>query len=87
MAAYGFNEGTGTAVSDASGTGNAGTASATTWSTGGKFGSALVFNGSSSRVSVPDSPSLRLTTAMTLEAWVYPGVNKRRLARCDLQGR
>ena len=34
-----------------------------------------MFNGSSSRVTVPDSPSLRLTTAMTLEAWVYPAVN------------
>ena len=31
VAAYGFDEGFGTAVADASGTGNAGTASATTW--------------------------------------------------------
>ena len=75
VAAYAFNEGTGAVVSDASGTGNAGTASGTSWNAAGKYGSALVFNGSSSRVTVPDSPSLRLTTAMTLEAWVYPAVN------------
>jgi hypothetical protein len=32
----------------------------------------LSFNGSSSLVSVPDAASLRLTTAMTIEAWVNP---------------
>ena len=72
MAAYSFDEGSGTTVADASGSGNGGTASGTTWTSSGKFGSALVFNGSSARVTVPDSASLRLTTGMTLEAWVYP---------------
>ena len=38
----------------------------------GKFGSALSFDGSSSRVRVADSASLDLTSAVTLEAWVYP---------------
>ena len=75
VAAYSFNEGTGTAVGDASGMGNPGTAANTTWTTSGKFGSALVFNGSNALVTVPDSASLRLTTAMTLEAWVYPAAN------------
>src|SRR5258705_908238 len=72
VAAYSFNEGTGTTVTDLSGNGNTGTVSATTWSTAGKYGGALSFNGTSAVVTIPDSASLRLTTAMTLEAWVRP---------------
>src|SRR5262249_21799098 len=72
VAAYGFNEGSGTLVGDASGSGNAGTVANGTWSASGKYGSALSFNGSSSLVTVPDAASLRLTTAMTIEAWVNP---------------
>jgi chitodextrinase len=71
VAAYGFDEGSGTTIRDASGQNNNGVATATTW-TAGKFGNALVFNGTSSQVTIPDAPSLRLTTAMTLEAWVFP---------------
>src|SRR5262249_40455796 len=67
VAAYGFNEGSGTSVTDASGNGNNGTVSNTTWSTAGKFGGALQFNGSSSLVTVPDSASLHLSSGMTLE--------------------
>ena len=72
VAAYSFNEGSGTTVADASGTGNAGTIGTATWTTQGKFGNALSFNGTSARVTVPDASSLDLTTAMTLEAWVNP---------------
>jgi glucose/arabinose dehydrogenase len=72
VAAYGFNEGTGTAVTDASGTGNSGATTGTTWAAGGRFGSALSFNGSSSSITIPDSNSLDLSTGMTLEAWVNP---------------
>ena len=72
VAAYSFNEGSGTSVADASGSGNAGSIGSATWTTAGKYGNALSFNGSSARVTVPDSPSLRLTNAMTLEAWVFP---------------
>src|SRR5205814_7140669 len=71
VAAYSFDEGSGTTVVDRSGTGNGGTVSNTTWSSG-KYGGALSFNGTSSWVTVADSASLDLTTAMTLEAWVYP---------------
>ena len=72
VAAYSFNEGSGTTVGDASGTGNNGTTSNTTWSASGKYGGALSFNGTSARVNIPNSSSLQLTTAMTLEAWVNP---------------
>src|SRR5262249_48897930 len=72
VAAYSFKEGSGTIVADSSGNVNTGTISGATWTTQGKFGNALVFNGTSARVTVNDSSSLHLTTAMTLEAWVYP---------------
>lgn len=72
VAAYGFNEGSGTIAADASGNNNPGTIAGATWSTQGKFGNALSFNGSSSMVTVADAALLRLTTGMTLEAWVKP---------------
>jgi chitodextrinase len=72
IAAYTFDEGTGTTVNDLSGHGNTGTIANTTWTSAGKFGNALLFNGSSSVVTVNDSSSLHLTNSMTLEAWVNP---------------
>src|SRR5215472_3864930 len=72
VAAYGFDEGSGTTVTDASGNGNNGTIANTTWSTSGKYGKALSFNGSSALVTIPDAASLHLSTGMTLEAWVNP---------------
>ena len=72
VAAYGFNEGTGSTVADASGNGNNGTVSGATWTASGKYGGALVFNGASAFVTINDAASLHLTTAMTLEAWVNP---------------
>ena len=36
----------------------------------GMVGRAFVFNGTSSYVEVPDSPSLRLTNVLTIEFWV-----------------
>ena len=72
VAAYGFNEGSGTTVTDASGFGNTGTIAGPTWTTSGKYGNALEFNGSNAWVLINNSASLHLTNAMTLEAWVYP---------------
>jgi len=73
VAAYGFNEGSGTTVADSSGNNNRGTLSGATWTPSGRFGKALSFAaGQSAYVSVVDSASLHLTTAMTLEAWVRP---------------
>jgi glucose/arabinose dehydrogenase/chitodextrinase len=71
VAAYSFDEGIGTTVQDASGHGNDGTLQGPTWTLQGRFGGALEFSGGG-LVLVPDSPSLDLTTEMTLEAWVRP---------------
>jgi chitodextrinase len=70
VAAYGFNEGSGTMATDESGTGNTGEVIGPAWTSSGKFGGALEFNGSNDWVLINDSPSLHLTNAMTLEAWV-----------------
>ena len=59
-------------MADVSGNGNTGTIGGATWTTVGKFGNALVFNGTSAQVTVPNAASLQLTTGMTLEAWVFP---------------
>jgi chitodextrinase len=72
VAAYGFNEGSGTAVGDVSGYGNNGTISGATWTTLGKYGNALSFSGTNALVTINNATSLQLTSAMTLEAWVYP---------------
>lgn len=71
VAAYGMNEGSGTSVADSSGQNNPGTGDSTAWANG-KYGKALSFNGSSSMVTVAHAASLRLTTGMTLSAWVNP---------------
>jgi GH18 family chitinase len=72
VAAYSFNEGSGNAVTDYSGNGFTGTISGATWTTSGKFGNGLVFNGTNAKVTVSNATLLQLTTGMTLEAWVYP---------------
>ena len=72
VAAYAFDTGSGTTVTDSSGNGNNGTVANGTWSTAGKYGDALQFNGSSSLVTIPNATSLQLSSGMTLEAWVNP---------------
>jgi len=72
VAAYGFEEGTGTTTADSSGNALTGSIAAATWATAGKFGKALSFNGTSSMVTVNNAAALGLGTGMTLEAWVNP---------------
>jgi glucose/arabinose dehydrogenase len=72
VAAYAFGEGSGSSVADATGNGLNGAISGATWTTGGKYGSALSFDGVNDWVTVNDANALDLTTAMTVEAWVYP---------------
>lgn len=70
-AAYGFEEGSGLQARDDSGRALHGTISGASWTTG-RFGRALRFDGINDWVVVPDSEWLHLSTAMTIEAWVYP---------------
>jgi len=72
VAAYGFEEGSGTMTADVSGNGQTATIVQASWTTAGKFGNALSFNGAFSYVTVADSNLLDLTTGMTLSAWIYP---------------
>ncbi|HEX6130351.1 MAG TPA: LamG-like jellyroll fold domain-containing protein, partial [Actinomycetota bacterium] len=72
VAAFAFDEGSGSTVEDASGQNNDGTIANATWSALGKFGPALSFDGNGDVVTVADAPSLDATTGLTLEAWVKP---------------
>ena len=74
VGAWGFEEGAGTTVADASGNGNEGTLNGpgATWSATGKFGGGLEFSGTSGNVRIPHASSLNLNSSYTLEAWVKP---------------
>src|SRR5262245_34942022 len=72
VAAYGLNEGSGASTADATPSGNLGTITGAAWTPSGKYGAALSFDGVNDWVTVADANSLDLTTAVTLEAWVYP---------------
>jgi PKD repeat protein len=72
VAAYGFEETSGSSVTDTSGNGNNGVISGATRITTGHAGRALSFDGANDWVTVADAASLDLTTGLTLEAWVYP---------------
>jgi fibronectin type 3 domain-containing protein len=73
VASYSFDEGAGNTLNDQSGNGNNGSVNNATWSSGGRYGGALLFTGStSSFVQIASSAALQLTKGMTLEAWVNP---------------
>jgi len=67
---FSFNEGTGTTVADASGSSNTGTIVGATWTTAGKFGNALSFNGTNSYVELSKTDTYDSLTQGTIEAWV-----------------
>ena len=72
VAAYAFEASSGAAVADSSGNGHHGTGTGGVWTSAGKYGHALKFNGANATTQVPDHAALDLAAAMTLEAWVYP---------------
>jgi hypothetical protein len=77
VAAFGFEEATGTTAADSSGRGMTGTISGALHETAGRYGRALTFDGVNDWVTVADAAPLDLTTGMTLEAWVRPTVVSR----------
>jgi hypothetical protein len=71
VAAYAFKEGAGTGATDASGNGNNGTlTNGPTWTTAGRYGAGVHFDGVIDYISVPDASSLDIGTNGTIEAWV-----------------
>ena len=75
VAAYSFDEGTGSSVGDRSGNRNVGTVAGATWAQG-RFGTALSFNGAGDVVRVGPSPSLDVGPALTLSAWIRPTISQ-----------
>jgi hypothetical protein len=72
VAAYSFDAGTGMSAADGSGNGNVGTITGATWTTRGRYGNALSFDGADDTVRVPASASLDIRSALTLSAWIRP---------------
>jgi Concanavalin A-like lectin/glucanases superfamily len=77
VGAYAFDRGAGSVAADSSGNGNTGAILGATWTTRGRFGGALRFNGNDDTVRIPASPSLDLRHAMTLSAWSRPAESQR----------
>ncbi|MBP2331193.1 glucose/arabinose dehydrogenase [Kibdelosporangium banguiense] len=74
VAAYSFDDGGGSTLTDRTGRGHTGVLSGATWTTG-HAGGALSFNGVDNLVTIADAADLRLSNAMTLEAWIRPTAN------------
>ena len=64
-----FNKGEGHILRDSSGNGNDGIIYGANW-TDGAMGKALVFDGDDDYVRIPNSPSLSISNAITVEFWV-----------------
>jgi hypothetical protein len=75
VAAYSFENGAGTVLTDVTEKGHTGSIREATWTTTGKNGRALKFDGVNDWVSIDDAADLHLSGAMTLEAWVNPTKN------------
>src|SRR5687768_10738427 len=72
VAAYAFEESSGSTTADATGGGHTGTLSGATRSSSGKYGSAVSFDGVNDWVTVAHAADLNLAGGMTLEVWIRP---------------
>ncbi len=73
VAAYSFDEGSGTTVEDVTGDGHTATIHGAGWTTRGRYGGAMEFDAAEGDyLSVPASEELDQTEELTIEAWVRP---------------
>jgi len=63
-------------ITDSSGSGNNGSSTNVTYGTAGKLNTAISFNGTTSHIEINNNPTLQLSTALTIEAWVKANTNK-----------
>ncbi|HWT94096.1 MAG TPA: LamG-like jellyroll fold domain-containing protein [Solirubrobacteraceae bacterium] len=73
--ALGLEEGTGGLAGDTSGNGNIGYVEGAEWTTDGRYGRGLLFDGDGDRVTVADHATIDSVSALTVEAWVKPRKN------------
>jgi hypothetical protein len=71
VAAYGFDEGTGSKIADASGNGRTATVYYGSWTSTAKFGKALSFNGRNSYILAPYVGLPVTNTPQTISYWWY----------------
>jgi len=72
-AAYGFGEATGFTTADTSGNGNTATLlNGPTWTSAGRFGRGLTFDGVDDTIQLPATETVALSTGFTFEAWIAP---------------
>jgi len=72
IAAYSFSEGTGLTTADASGNGRTGTlTNGPVWTTAGKYGNALSYDGSNDYVSISNTLDIS-ALPFTVSAWINP---------------
>ena len=73
VAAFAFDEGTGSTSSDNwSGFGHVAAINGASWTPQGRYGNALSLDGANDWITVNDHAALDLTGGLTIEAWVYP---------------
>jgi hypothetical protein len=79
VAAYSFDEGSGSAAVDASGNGHTGAITGATWTSSGRYGGALSFDGVDDSVGLGSLGGFS-QTAFTLQAWVQKATTKNDVA-------
>ena len=87
VAAYGFDEGAGSTVADASGSGNGGSIGSATWSTAGKYGNALVVQRHDLDRHRSRRPIVAADHRNDARSVGVPHSRHQQVAGCDLQGR